>query len=119
MGAQDASEGARSPVSTVRDGFVSVGCLDDFPLGVGREVLVGRRHIAIFRLDEGIFAIDNLCLHQAGPLCDGTVEAGVVTCPWHGWSYDIRTGILVQDGKMGVACHPTRVVGDVVQVRLA
>ena len=81
-------------------------------------VVVHGRHVAIFRLDEGYFAIDNLCLHQAGPLCDGPVEAGVVTCPWHGWSYDIRTGILVQDGKVGVSCHRTRVVDDLLQVQL-
>jgi nitrite reductase/ring-hydroxylating ferredoxin subunit len=105
--------------AAARDGFVTVGVVADFPLGIGRPVTVGRRQLAIFRLDDGIFAIDNLCLHQAGPLCDGFVEHGAVTCPWHGWSYDLRTGILVQDGKMGVASHPTRVIGDVVQVRLA
>ena len=99
--------------------FVSVGSIDDFPLGRGRQVSVGRRQIAIFRLDAGFFAIDNLCLHQAGPLCDGEVEDGAVTCPWHGWSYDLRTGILVQDGRVAVACHATRIVDNVVQVQLA
>ena len=118
MATQNASDGGIHDAAS-RDGFVSVGCVNDFPPGVGRAVIVGRRRVAVFRLDEGIFAIDNLCLHQAGPLADGVVENGVVTCPWHGWSYDVRTGILVQDGKMGVSCHPTRLVGDVVQVRLA
>ena len=99
--------------------FVSVGSVDEFPFGRGRQVVVGRRQIAIFRLDAGFFAIDNLCLHQAGPLCDGEVEDGAVTCPWHGWSYDLRTGILVQDGRVAVACHATRIVDNVVQVQLA
>ena len=98
--------------------FVTVGRVQDFVPGQGRMVIVGGRHVALFRLDEGFFAIDNLCLHQAGPLCDGDIEGGVVTCPWHGWSYDIRTGILVQDGKVGVSRHNTRVVGDLIEIQL-
>jgi nitrite reductase/ring-hydroxylating ferredoxin subunit len=98
--------------------FVDVGTVEDFLPGAGRMSVVDGRHVAIFRLDDGFFAIDNLCLHQAGPLCEGPVDAGVVTCPWHGWAYDIRTGVLVQDGHIGVSRHNTRVVGGMVQVQL-
>ena len=98
---------------------MSVGAVDSFPAGAGVMAVVGRRHLAIFRLDGEFFAIDNLCLHQAGPLCEGEVEDGIVICPWHGWAYQIRTGILVQDGKVGVSCHEVRVVGGDVQVRVA
>jgi nitrite reductase (NADH) small subunit len=98
--------------------FITVGNVSEFLPGAGRMSVVDGRHVAIFRLDDGFFAIDNLCLHQAGPLCEGPIDSGVVTCPWHGWSYDIRTGILVQDGRVGVSRHNTRVVGDVVQVQL-
>lgn len=99
--------------------FTSVGRTSEFRPNAGKPAIVDGRHLAVFRLDDGFFAIDNLCLHQAGPLCDGPIEDGVVTCPWHGWSYDIRSGILVQDGRVGVTCHHTRVVGDEVQVQLA
>ena len=98
--------------------FVSVGRVADFPIGQGHLVIVNGRHIALFRLDDGFFAIDNLCLHHAGPLCEGEVEDGVVTCPWHGWSYHVRSGTLVQDPRIGVVKHNTRVVGDEVQVQL-
>jgi nitrite reductase/ring-hydroxylating ferredoxin subunit len=100
------------------NGFVPVGSVEDFPSGAGRMVLVQGRHVALFRLDDGFHAIDNLCLHQSGPLCEGTIENGEVTCPWHGWSYDIRTGILVQDGRIGVSRHNTRVVDGIVHVQL-
>jgi nitrite reductase (NADH) small subunit len=43
----------------------------------------------------------------------------VVTCPWHGWSYEIKTGTLVQDPKVGVSRHDVRVEGDRVSVRLS
>ena len=98
--------------------FVAVGRVDDFAAGRGRMVVVNGRHVALFRLDEGFYAIDNLCLHRAGPLCDGEIERGVVTCPWHGWSYEIRTGTLVQDPRVGVSKHLTRVVDDQVHVQL-
>jgi nitrite reductase/ring-hydroxylating ferredoxin subunit len=98
--------------------FVTVGRVADFVPGRGHMVVVNGRHIALFRLDDGFFAIDNLCLHQAGPLCDGDIDSGVVTCPWHGWSYEIRSGTLVQDPRVGVSKHNTRLVGDEVQVQL-
>ena len=98
--------------------FVTGGRVGDFVPGRGRMVVVNGRHIALFRLDDGFFAIDNLCLHQAGPLCEGDIEGGVVTCPWHGWSYQIRSGTLVQDPRVGVSKHNTRIVGDDVQVQL-
>ena len=98
--------------------FVTVGRVGDFIPGRGRMVIVDGRHVALFRLDDGFFAIDNLCLHQAGPLCEGEIDRGVVTCPWHGWSYEIRSGTLVQDPRVGVSKHNTRIVGDDVQVQL-
>jgi nitrite reductase (NADH) small subunit len=100
-------------------GFVHVGRLDDFPLDAGRMVEVDGRSVAVFRLADGVFAIDNLCLHRAGPLCDGAVEDGVVTCPWHGWSYAIRSGVLVQDPRIGVTRYEVQVDGEHVGLRPA
>ena len=81
-------------------------------------VAVNGRHVAIFRLGDDLHAIDNLCLHRAGPLCEGQIVNGIVTCPWHGWSYEIKTGRLVQDPRVGVSCHEVRVNGTEVSVRL-
>jgi nitrite reductase (NADH) small subunit len=99
--------------------FQQVGRIGDFDTRRGRKVTVNGRHVALFRLGDEFFAIDNLCLHKAGPLCDGHIDAGdVVTCPWHGWSYEIKTGTLVQDPRVGVSKHEVRVDGDTVSVRL-
>ena len=81
-----------SPQETAPGGFVIVGKASDFAAGEGKMVVVGRRHVAVFRLDDGLHAIDNLCLHQAGPLCEGEIDGGVVTCPWHGWQFSVTTG---------------------------
>jgi len=63
-------------------------------------------------------AIDGICLHRGGPLAEGQLIKCVVTCPWHGWQFDVTTGALVQDPKIGVSRHDTRIVGDQVQIRL-
>jgi nitrite reductase/ring-hydroxylating ferredoxin subunit len=87
--------------------------------GKGKMVTVNGRHVALFRLGEEFFALDNMCLHKAGPLCEGDIDGkGVVTCPWHGWSYEIRTGTLVQDPRVGVSRHDVRIDGDIISVRL-
>ena len=98
--------------------FVSVGSVSDFSSGQRKMVTVGVRHVALFRLGDEFFALDNMCLHRGGPLCEGFVENNVVTCPWHGWSYEIKTGTMVQDPRVGVSTHDVRLDGDVVSVRL-
>jgi nitrite reductase (NADH) small subunit len=98
--------------------FVTVGPAEAFAEGRGHFVEVAGRHVALFRLDGEFHAIDNLCLHRAGPLCDGPLRGTFVTCPWHGWAYDVRTGTLVQDPRVGVSRHVTRVVDGHVQVQL-
>jgi nitrite reductase/ring-hydroxylating ferredoxin subunit len=57
------------------------------------EVLVDDRVIAVFRHVGFWYAIDGMCSHQGGPLAAGQVRDGCVTCPWHGWQYDLATGI--------------------------
>ena len=99
--------------------FVPVGRVGDFETRKGKMVTVNGRHVALFRLGDEFYAIDNLCLHKAGPLCDGVIDASdVVTCPWHGWSYEIKTGTLVQDPRVGVSKHEVRIEGEVISVRL-
>jgi nitrite reductase (NADH) small subunit len=100
--------------------FVAVGQINDFTPGKGKMVTVNGRHVALFRLGDEFYAIDNLCLHKAGPLCEGFIDGDdVVTCPWHGWSYQIKTGTLVQDPRVGVSRHEVRIDGDQISVRLS
>ena len=100
------------------DTFVPVGQVSDFVPGRGKMVTVSGRHVAVFRLGNEFHALDNMCLHRGGPLCDGQIENDVVTCPWHFWSYEIRTGTMVQDPRVGVSKHEVRIEGEVISVRL-
>jgi nitrite reductase (NADH) small subunit len=98
--------------------FVTVARVDELPPRSGRQVTVEGRWVALFNVDGSYHAIDAICLHRGGPLAEGSLSHCIVTCPWHGWQFDVTTGVLVQDPTVGVTLHETRVIGDDVQVRL-
>jgi nitrite reductase/ring-hydroxylating ferredoxin subunit len=81
---------------------------------------VGEQNIAIFQTGRGLCAVDNQCRHNGNPLDDGYVSGGCVTCPWHGWRYDLHTGehLTVFGRRTGLRTYPVRVVGDDVLVEI-
>jgi nitrite reductase/ring-hydroxylating ferredoxin subunit len=64
----------------------------ELPPGTATEVVAGERVIALFNVAGKFYALDGVCPHQGGPLGDGMLEGCVVTCPWHGWQFDVRSG---------------------------
>ena len=74
---------------------VRIGRADDVPPFEGRRVTVAGRRIAVFRLRDRFAPIDADCPHRGGPLSDGLVAEGCVTCPLHGWRFDLDTGEAV------------------------
>ena len=74
----------------------ALGSLWQVPLGEGRVFMAGDRSVAVFRArDGGVHATDPYCPHRKGPLADGLVGAGTVTCPFHGYRFDLRTGSAI------------------------
>lgn len=55
---------------------------------------IGRYEVALFNVDGEYYALENVCPHQGSPIVDGFVEGRTVTCPWHAWCFDLRTGSL-------------------------
>ena len=74
------------------DGFVDVCAVDDIPEDRARIATLGGERVAVFRHDGRVSAISNLCRHQNGPLGEGRIVDGCVTCPWHGYQYDPASG---------------------------
>jgi len=66
--------------------------LAELPPGKSALVTAAGSDVALFRQGEEVFAIGNECIHQGGSLCDGRVEGDIVTCPLHGWEFDLRSG---------------------------
>jgi nitrite reductase (NADH) small subunit len=69
-----------------------IGRAADVPMLEGRSVTVAGRRIAVFRTPDGFRAIEGRCPHAGGPLADGIVADRCVTCPLHGWRFDLTTG---------------------------
>ncbi len=96
--------------------FEKAAKLSEIPTGSIREVRVGGQAIALANVAGLYYAINNTCLHRGGPLGEGQLEGNVVTCPWHGWQFDVTTGKAVQNPNAGVGCYRTEIRGDEVFV---
>lgn len=73
--------------------FIKVATVGEIPVGGSKLVEVDYVRIALFNLDGAIYAIEDVCTHDGGPLVEGTVVNGCeVICPRHGARFDIRTG---------------------------
>ena len=94
--------------------FVKVGRVSDIPPSGRPETFqVEDRNIAIYRLDDGFHAIDDICTHDGGPLAEGEVEDDVVICPRHGARFSIRTGAALSlPAITPVDTYPVRADGD-------
>jgi len=85
---------------------------DEIPAGSIREFQVEGLTIAIANVGDKFYAINNTCLHRGGPLGQGTLQGVAVTCPWHGWQFDVTSGKAVQNPAAGVDCYRTEVRGE-------
>jgi pyruvate oxidase len=82
-------------------------------------VQAGHRSIALTRIDGRYGALDNHCPHQGGPLGDGSIENGLLRCPWHGYDYDPLTGSPPPPFSDAPACFPVQLRQDGVYVGVA
>ena len=72
--------------------FVKAAKKDEIPIDSGKYVEVNGQEIALFKVGDKVHAIHHMCPHQGGPLAEGGINGKVVTCPWHGWEFDVTTG---------------------------
>lgn len=109
-----AVEARRDALPTVGpDGWVRVSRIADLRDGVGRAVtLPDGERAAVFRHGDKISALSNACAHQNGPLGEGRILDGCVTCPWHGFQYDPETGCAPAPFTEKVATYRLRRDGD-------
>lgn len=86
--------------------------------GQAIEVLIDGNVIAVYRHEGTLYALDGMCLHQGGPLARGKLANGCITCPWHGWQYELATGNNATTCKPMLSTYPVRDDGSVVQLCL-
>ena len=84
----------------------------EIPPGTICEFQLDGKTVAVANVNGKFYCIDNTCLHRGGPLGQGVMEGSSVTCPWHGWQYDVTTGKVGMNPSVGVSCYPVEVRGD-------
>ena len=83
-----------------------------------KECVVNGRIVALFQTEEGYFAIDGICAHAGGPIAEGAVDGCIVTCPWHGWQYDVSSGVSCLNNQIRLQSFPLKVDGDAILVEM-
>ena len=116
MSTEESSNSATSQDETL----VWLKVLDHGELPQGRVKPVTCQHqtLCITHYEGQYGALDNRCPHQGGPLGEGSIENGLLRCPWHGWEYNVKTGVSVNNPSACVASYPVVVEGDEVKVDL-
>lgn len=98
--------------------WTKICAVADCPSGTAREFVAGDRIVAVFRVGEEWHALDGICPHQGGPLGKGALSGCILTCPWHGWQFDVTTGQHQSIGTLRQPRLAVQVEGDDVFVDL-
>ncbi|MGH7376111.1 MAG: Rieske (2Fe-2S) protein [Candidatus Methylomirabilales bacterium] len=99
--------------------LVKVGSVKEIPPGSAKLVEAEGKRIAVFNVGGRYYAIDDTCPHQGGPLSEGELEGEVVTCPWHGSSFNATTGaVLTPPARKGVSRYTVRDTGGQLSIEL-
>lgn len=97
--------------------FKTVARVGEIAVGQGKAFEFEDQVVAVFLEADGTYlAIDDLCPHMGASLATGHFEDGVVTCPWHAWSFDARDGAWCDNRMLKIATFQVRVEGDEIQL---
>ncbi|MFN0128137.1 MAG: Rieske 2Fe-2S domain-containing protein [Verrucomicrobiales bacterium] len=104
----------RQRTSAEVDGFIAVGKAAELREGEGKVVVADGRRFALFLQGGRVFALSNVCRHQGGPIGEGRIVSGCITCPWHGFQYKAEDGCSPPPFTEVLPTYPVLIVGDVV-----
>lgn len=100
------------------NGFLFLCSWSDLAEETGKRFVVNDIEIAVFKINDEVFAVSNICPHQQTRLIyDGFIEDEFVVCPAHGWKFNLRTG-KKDSGSNGLQVYPVEVVDDKVYVKV-
>jgi nitrite reductase (NADH) small subunit len=99
--------------------FVRAAKATEIAPGQIREIRLEGTTIALANVGGQFHAVSNTCLHRGGPLGHGSLQGNVVTCPWHGWSFDVTSGKVAGSQSAGVASYPVELRGEDVYVDIS
>jgi nitrite reductase/ring-hydroxylating ferredoxin subunit len=98
--------------------FVKVASVSEITIGTGKPIEIGQQTVALFNVDGKFHCIHNTCKHRGGPLGEGDLEGTTVTCPWHGFQYDVTSGKCLTNPSIQVATFPVQIDGSDIKVAI-
>lgn len=99
--------------------FIKVAELSDLEDGDLMAVEVDGEPVCLARVDGAIYAFTDNCTHVGGPLNEGELDDCVLTCPWHGAQFDVRSGkVLRGPARQDILTYPIKVEGESILVQL-
>ncbi|MDR4495280.1 MAG: Rieske (2Fe-2S) protein [Nitrospirales bacterium] len=111
-------EPSKAESSTVMAGFTAVANCEDIPQGGGRPYKIAGKSIAIFRVQDRFYAINNICPHQGASLGKGKLKGYIVSCPLHDQQFDVRSGFGPDGGGYCVVRYDVKIHDKQVWVNL-
>ena len=98
--------------------MVRLASRSDLPIGAAKIVAARGKVIALFNVGGTVHAVENTCPHRGGPLGEGVLNGTVVTCPWHGWEFDVCTGLSPRNSAVTIRCISLEMRGDEIYASL-
>jgi nitrite reductase/ring-hydroxylating ferredoxin subunit len=96
---------------------VTVGRVEDVPPGRGATVeLLDGMELALFNIGGEYYAIENFCPHKGAPLADGNLCGQIVECDWHGWRFDVRSGICLTTASGNIETYEVVVEDGLIKI---
>lgn len=101
----------RQTCELAADGFEKVIDVRELSENEGKVVVAGGRRFALFIRNGRLFALSNVCRHQGGPIGEGRIVNGCITCPWHGFQYKAEDGCSPPPFDEVLDTYPLRILG--------
>jgi nitrite reductase/ring-hydroxylating ferredoxin subunit len=95
-----------------------IAAVSEVAPGTGKEIVAAGRIVALFNVDGTFHALDGICPHAGGPLAKGRMTGCFVTCPWHGWQFDVTSGKHRLNATLTQPSFPVTIEGDDVFVEI-
>jgi Fe-S cluster biogenesis protein NfuA/nitrite reductase/ring-hydroxylating ferredoxin subunit len=99
--------------------WVAAGLLSEIPEGSVRSAIIGGGKVLLSRNGASVTCFQNACAHLGFPIHDGEIENGIITCPHHGFRYDLSSGECLTAPEVQLQSHAVRVIGPRVEVRIS
>jgi nitrite reductase (NADH) small subunit len=88
--------------------WIKVATIGDVPTNTGLSVEVEGKAIALYKVDGQVYAIDGVCPHAGGPMAEGSLNGCLAMCPWHGWEFNVKTGLCDFNPDIGTKTFPVK-----------